>query len=203
MLYIKGVSMVKICLFIFSIVTAVVIVGSVDQNNPAQAADIVVHHTKGYKIWSALSAGPRSIRDGATVLDWPADMNSPFPVLRQGSNNWTCFPDDPHSPGKDPICADQQSLLWFQAYMTGATPHITQPGVAYMLRGGSEASNTDPFATEPPAGQGWMNSPPHIMIFPVGALDTSIYGTDMDAGGPWVMWANTPFQHLMIPVKQR
>jgi len=200
---IKGVNMTRIISITFATVVALVIVASVNQNDLAYAQNRHPHHSNSWKIFNALRAGPRSITANATVLDWPADMKSDFPVLKHGSNNWTCLPDDPHSPGNDPICVDQQSMLWFQAYMNGTTPHLTQPGIAYMLQGGSDASNTDPFAMEPPAGQGWMSAPPHIMIFPVGPLDTTIYGTDPNTGGPWIMWANTPYQHLMIPVKRR
>lgn len=197
--------MAKILLSIFLSVIAVAIVGSVGQNDLAYAHDRNFHvqSSAARKIRNALSAGPRAIRENATVFDWPADMKSDFPVLRSGSNNWTCLSDDSRTPGNDPICADQQSMLWFKSYMSGTTPNLTQPGIAYMLQGGSEPSNTDPFATEPQAGQDWMDSPPHIMIFPVGSLDTAVYGTDEHSGGPWIMWANTPYQHLMIPVYQR
>lgn len=193
--------MSKILSLVLAGMAVVVIIGGVNQNDVASAHSRThVVHSSAWKIWNALSAGPRSIRTNATVVDWPADMNSDFPVLRAGSDKWTCLPDDPRTPGNDPICADQQSMVWFKAYMSGATPSLTQPGISYMLQGGSEASNTDPMAMEPPAGQHWFNTPPHIMVFPAGTLDTSVYGTDPNNGGPWIMWANTPYQHLMIPV---
>ena len=69
-----------------------------------------------------------------------------------------------------------------------------------MLEGGSDASNDDPFAEQPPAGQDWMTAGPHIMIFPAGNLDEKLYGT-MPGDKPWVMFAGTPYEHLMIPVK--
>ena len=47
-----------------------------------------------------------------------------------------------------------------------------------MLQGGSDASNTDPFATKPAEGEDWMNAPAHIMVFPVGKLDPAVYCTD-------------------------
>lgn len=191
--------MAKILLLVFATVLSVVIISGVSPNDTVYAKNYSHYRSATSKIHNALRAGPRSITANATVLDWPATMTGDFTVLRQGSNNWTCLPDDPHSPGVDPICADQQSMIWFRAYMSGATPHLTQPGIAYMLQGGSEASNTDPAAMEPPAGQKWLRTGPHIMIFPTGTLDTSLYGTNMNAGGPWIMWANTPYQHLMIP----
>jgi hypothetical protein len=39
------------------------------------------------------------------------------------------------------------------------------------------------------------------MIFPAGKLDPNVYKTDPHQGGPWIMWAGTPYEHLMVPVK--
>jgi hypothetical protein len=53
-------------------------------------------HSDEWKIANALSAGPASITDHATVIDWPAnpkDGMSHGSVLRQGTNGWTCMPD--------------------------------------------------------------------------------------------------------------
>jgi hypothetical protein len=72
-----------------------------------------------------------------------------------------------------------------------------------MLAGGTDASNTDPFATGPAQGNHWIRTGPHVMI--VGA-DADFYNqypklASPDTAAPYVMWANTPYQHLMIPVK--
>jgi hypothetical protein len=147
-----------------------------------------------------MSAAPESIAKDATVLDWPATATGDLVTLRKGTNGWTCLPDQPFSPGNDPICADGNAMTWFGAYMQKKQPSIAQAGIAYMLQGGSDASNTDPFAMEPAKGDEWMNAPPHVMIFPSGKLDPKVYGTDMN-GGPWIMWSGTPYQHLMVPVK--
>jgi hypothetical protein len=74
--------------------------------------------------------------------------------------------------------------------------------LAYMLQGGSDASNTDPFATEPAPGDAWMASPPHVMILLPEAIDQTVFTTDHANGGPWVMWAGTPYEHLMVPVAE-
>ena len=84
--------------------------------------------------------------------------------------------------------------------MKKQAPKIRQLGIGYMLQGGSEASNTEPFATKPAAGEDWFKSGPHIMIFPAEKLDATIYGTDYHSGAPWVMFSKTPHEHLMIPV---
>jgi hypothetical protein len=69
-----------------------------------------------------------------------------------------------------------------------------------MLQGGTSASNDDPAATEPPPGQQRMVEPPHLMLFGM-EIDPKVYSTDMKTGLPWIMFANTPVEHLMVPVK--
>jgi len=153
------------------------------------------------KITSALSAAPTDIGTNATVMDWPAKEGAELSVLRKGGEVWTCLPDHPGTPGNDPMCFDRPAMEWAQAWMTKQQPHLKQPGLGYMLQGGSDASNTDPFATKPADGESWVNSPPHIMVFPSGELDMKMYGTEHVHGAPWVMFGGTPYAHLMIPVQ--
>jgi hypothetical protein len=157
--------------------------------------------SKEWKIENAMSAAPESVSNDATILDWPEKEGGDLVELKKGTNDWTCLPDTPTSPGNDPICVDKQAMQWFQAYMTQSSPDLSQSGIAYMLQGGSDASNTDPFATKPAEGEDWLNAPAHIMVLPAGKLDQGIYGTDPKQGGSWIMWAGTPYEHLMIPVK--
>ena len=158
-------------------------------------------NTNDEKIANAMSAAPMAIGKDAAVLDWPAKEGNPFPSLRAGKNGWTCLPDYPVSPGNDPMCADKVAMQWFGAYLEHKTPKISQPGLGYMLQGGSDPSNTDPYATAPKQGESWMSAPAHVMIFPSQKLDTKVYGTDPDSGNPWIMWADTPYAHIMMPVK--
>ena len=152
------------------------------------------------KIANAMSAGPASIAKDATILDNDLDATGKFVALREGSNDWFCFPDLPSTPGNDPQCLDQTWLDWNYAWMAGEAPEVTVPGLAYMLQGGSDPSNTDPLATVPAAGEDWVSTPPHIMITLPGKLDQSVFSTDPHNGGPWIMWARTPYEHLMVPV---
>lgn len=157
--------------------------------------------SKEAKIAEALSAAPDSLRKDATVLDYPEKAGADPAVLQKGTNDWSCFPDYPASPGKDPMCVDKTGMLWLQAYTTQKAPNLTQTGLAYMLEGGSDASNTDPFAEKPTVGEDWITTPPHTMVFPIGKLDQTVYSTNPKNGGPWIMWAGTPYEHLMVPVK--
>jgi len=75
-------------------------------------------------------------------------------------------------------------------------------GARVFFAGGTDGSNTDPYATKPESGNHWIKTGPHIMI--VGG-DASFYDSypksaDPDTSQPYVMWAGTPYQHLMAPV---
>jgi hypothetical protein len=152
------------------------------------------------KIEDAMSAAPAAIAKDATILDLKQDANGKFVVLREGSNGWTCFPDFPNSPTDDPMCLDQTWMKWMDALVAKKDPNITAPGIAYMLQGGTDASNTDPDASAPAAGEDWVASPPHIMILMPGKIDQSVFSTDPHSGGPWIMWPGTPYEHIMMPV---
>jgi hypothetical protein len=154
------------------------------------------------KIENAMSAAPSSVSAAATILDNAVDDAGQFVVLREGSNGWFCLPDALGTPGPDPWCFDQTWLDWAYAFMAGEEPNVTVAGLAYMLQGGSDASNTDPFATEPEAGNAWMNSPAHVMLLLPEDLVASGFSPDHSSGAPWIMWAGTPYEHLMMPVAE-
>ena len=89
-----------------------------------------------------------------------------------------------------------------------ASPYINHPiALANILanEGGiTDASNTDPYASKPTASNHWIKTGPHVMV--VGA-DASFYDAypkspDPDTSVPYVMWAGTPYQHLMAPVRR-
>lgn len=122
-------------------------------------------------------------------------------TLRKGTNGFTCMPDDPGSPGADPMCLDANSMAWLDALLDHKPPAPNKVGFIYMLAGGSDSSNTDPYAAHPSPPQKWIKTGPHVMV--VGA-DPSFYdqypkGADPDTTVPYVMWAGTPYQHLMAP----
>jgi hypothetical protein len=152
------------------------------------------------KIADAMRAGPSAIAENATILDYAMDDAGKFVVLREGSSDWFCFPDTPGGPIDDPTCYDATWLEFLYAFVAGEEPNVTVPGIAYMLQGGSDASNTDPFATEPAAGEEWVISPPHIMLLLPEDIDQTVFSTDHDSGGPFIMFAGTPYEHIMMPV---
>jgi hypothetical protein len=134
------------------------------------------------------------------IVDWPTEATGDLVTLRQGDNGWTCFTDTPGTPANDPMCLDKTWMVWFQAYLTGSEPEINNVGVAYMLQGGSDASNTDPAATEPAPGEDWVISAPHLMLLAPGGFDPADFSTDHLSNQPYIMFEGTPYEHLMILV---
>ncbi len=157
--------------------------------------------TVEWKIENALSAAPVAIATNATVLDWAASEGAEMPQLRAGTNGWTCMPDMPDTPGNDPMCLDGPWMAWAAGWMGHTKPDVKSVGVAYMLQGGSDASNTDPYATEPDPATGWIMSGPHVMIVVPDPSALDVLTTDHASGGPYVMWQGTPYAHIMVPVK--
>jgi Ni/Co efflux regulator RcnB len=152
-------------------------------------------------IESAMHAAPKAIGERATVVAMGAD--GAMRTLKQGDNGFTCMGDNPATPGPDPMCADAVATDWLMAYLGKKEPAKGKVGLVYMLEGGTDASNTDPYATAPTADNHWIKTGPHFMI--VGAADEfyAAYpsGPDPATDAPYVMWAGTPYQHLMAPVK--
>jgi hypothetical protein len=111
------------------------------------------------------------------------------------------MPDNPQSPGADPICVDANGMEWLQAWVGRKNPPADKMGFGYMLMGGSDAMNDDPFATKPAEGHQWVDTGPHVMILNIGDRFAGYPATHDDTTKPYVMWPNTPYRHLMIPVK--
>jgi hypothetical protein len=165
----------------------------------AQAADAKTP-SDAQLIASAMRAAPARVARDATVIAIGADGK--MRTLRQGSNAFTCMPDNPTTPGPDSMCMDKNAMGWAQAWM-GHQPPPGKLGLMYMLEGGTDASNTDPYAQKPSSGNHWVKTGPHLMI--VGA-DPAFYATypknpDPDTAVPYVMWAGTPYEHLMAPTE--
>jgi len=98
-------------------------------------------------IESAMSAAPAKVSKGATIVAMEADGK--MRTLRQGTNGFTCMPDNPATPGPDPMCMDKNSMEWVHAWVAHKQPAPGKVGFMYMLAGGTDASNTDPYAAKP------------------------------------------------------
>jgi hypothetical protein len=152
-------------------------------------------------VQSAMSAAPLTVAQDATLLDFPADPAAPLIELRAGTNGWTCFTDWPGTPTYDPMCLDSPWVQVFDALAAGTEPEVSTVAITYMLQGSGSASNTDPFALEPEPGEDWVTDGPSLMVLSPVPLDTSLFSTDHTSGGPYIMWAGTPYEHIMMPVE--
>ncbi len=152
-------------------------------------------HAKEAMIAEALSAAPASMAASAAVADWQGN------VLREGTGPFTCLPTPAgFEAGTTPMCMDGPWMAWANAWGNKTEFTIDRLGISYMLAGDSGASNIDPYATEETEDNEWTVGGPHLMII---TPDTALLDglpTDPENGGPFVMWKDTPYVHVMIPV---
>ena len=145
------------------------------------------------KIRRALLSGPASLTKNATVVETDGSGNTK--VLRQGSNRWICTAGDENKIGDPPMCADPVAMQWFaDVKARRPKPTNTVPGMAYMLCGATQRSNTSPFDTTSPAipiGPHWM------ILWPFEAASYGLPTTLRDKGA-WMMFADTPYAYLHI-----
>ena len=181
--------------------TAASMVSAAETAKKAPAAATAKGPSDAQLIASAQRAAPAKVSKDATIVAMDADGK--MRTLRQGTNGFTCMADSPATPGPDPMCMDKNAMEWVDAWVAHKPPPAGKVGFMYMLSGGTDGSNTDPYATQPEPNNHWIKTGPHVMI--VGG-DASFYDAypknpDPDTTQPYVMWAGTPYQHLMAPVK--
>jgi len=146
-----------------------------------------------------MTAAPAAVVNGATIVQ--IQKGGGMRTLQTGANGFTCTV----LPGGDgtPMCGDKNAMGWMNALMThGAPPNAV--GFMYMLAGDAGTSNTDPYASAATPANHWVKTGPHVMI--VGPAAKSMgypANPDADPTKPYVMWANTPYAHLMIPVSSQ
>jgi hypothetical protein len=113
------------------------------------------------------------------------------------------MPDDPNTPGHDPMCLDRNGLQWFKSLLAHQSPPEGKIWLGYMLKGSSDASSDDPYATDPPEGKKWVEAGPHVIIGGPGIkkmLD-SYPGSADDTSKPYLMFGGTPYEYLVLPVQ--
>lgn len=148
-------------------------------------------------IADAVKAAPPGLAETVKVMDWEGN------VLREGSGTYVCFPTPPQLSGTAPMCMDGTWMKWGEAWQ-GKTPFQAERlGISYMLAGDEGASNTDPYAEGPTEGDDWVVEGPHLMLVVPDAAMLDGIPTDPTTGGPYVMWAGTPYAHVMVPVGPR
>lgn len=154
--------------------------------------------TTADKIARAMTAAPTDITDQATFVDVDGT------VLQEGTNGWTCLPGIPLVPGDThPMCNDAVWMSWMAAAASGGEFSTDVIGISYMLAGDAMVNNADPMATDPNDGGIWVQDGPHIMmLFPNRDMLAGLT-RDPYAGGPYVMWGDTPLWHVMLPIEAK
>ena len=146
------------------------------------------------QIAHARAAAPAAVSADATIV---IDGE----VAVEGSNGWTCMPDTLPGDGAA-MCND---ALWgemMNAVGTKAAFKANGVGISYMLLGeppGSGVSNSSPYHPDRLNADDYVETGPHVMVIVPKELLEGIT-TDPTTGGPYVMWKDTPYAHIMIPV---
>ena len=148
------------------------------------------------KVKRAMAAAPSHISAQATIMDTDGT------ILKKGTNKWVCLPDV--MPGdKNPICNDGTWMKMLGALQTKADFTPEAIGISYMLKGdfGAGVSNSDPYHPEHKNAKDYVETGPHLMIIVPKELLKGITD-DPSKGGPYVMWGDTPYAHIMIPIDE-
>jgi hypothetical protein len=153
-------------------------------------------HSDAWKIRNALSAGPASITDHATVVDRPLNVEDGRihgRVLRQGSNGWTCVPDIPGRPQHDPMCADETMMKWLAATLVAKKPDIDRVGLSYMLMGEARQGQNEAPQKDPTQVKEWFYIGPHVMVVLPDSAKEALRGInqDLSRNEPYVTLLNS------------
>ena len=147
------------------------------------------------QIAHARAAAPAAVSADATIV---IDGE----VAVEGSNGWTCMPDTMPKDGAA-ICIDAQWGEMMAAIGAKAAFKASGVGISYMLLGdpeGTGTSNSDPFHPDVKNADDYVETGPHLMVIVPKELLEGM-NSDPSTGGPYVMWGDTDYAHIMIPVE--
>jgi hypothetical protein len=173
------------------------------------------HTSDAWKIAAYSSASPSFLGGVATIQEGPQG-----PVLREGTNGWTCMPANPRGMSDPengwasaheamPVCLDAEGFKWLDGYSAyksgnvGIKPqNMVRDAFVWMLQGDNGEDNSRPGVLHrndiaDPAN--WVESGPHLMLMPKDPTSLDKYPTDFMKGEPYTMFAGNPYNHLMIP----
>jgi len=154
------------------------------------------HGSKSEMIALAMRAAPPAVSGAATIVDMDGT------VLRPGTNGWTCMAGimagDHH-----PMCNDAVWMRLMKAVAEKADFQTDRIGISYMLAGDARVNNADPFDTHEDPGEVWVQEGPHLMIVLPNRAMLAGVSDDPNNGGPYVMWKDTPYAHIMVPTAPR
>jgi len=154
-------------------------------------------------IEKALSAAPRQMKEGATVIKWKADNT--YDTLRKGTNRLVCY-DRSGEPGKQPFAVQCTSIANLERVAQNRKfEAMTDKAARDKAIDDAEKGGT---RVKPEYGSVWltMNGPDkehariHTTIAVPGATTQSTGLPDNNKqGGVWIMNAGTSTAHIMTP----
>jgi hypothetical protein len=159
--------------------------------------------TPDESIEKALSAAPRQMKEGATVIKWKADNT--YDTLKKGTNRLVCY-DRSGEPGKQPFAVQCTSIANLERVAQNRKfEAVTDKAARDKMIDDAEKNGT---RVKPEYGSVWltMNGPDkehariHTTIAVPGATTQSTGLPDNNKqGGVWIMNAGTSTAHIMTP----
>jgi hypothetical protein len=147
------------------------------------------------QIAHARSAAPESVSANAAVM---IDGE----VAAEGSNGWTCMPEVFPGDGAA-VCIDATWAAMMGALGAKEAFEASSFGMSYMLSGdpeGGGVSNSNPYHEDHASAEDYVETGPHLMIIVPKSLLEGMTD-DPSEGVPWVMWGDTDYAHIMVPVE--
>ena len=146
-------------------------------------------------IKDAEAGAPPTISEKAAIAR--LEPHGKVTAVRPGGNGFTCtlFPDESRAP----FCGDRSAFGWLVAAMSGKPKPSTTGGVAYMAKGGLHYETPEgKIVMQPTSTTKKVKEPPHWMLLT--PLDPAATGipSHPNPGGTYIMFAGTPYAHLMI-----
>ena len=156
------------------------------------------------QVVQAASAGaPDAISQNAAIA-W-IDSAGALHQMRAGTNGFTCVIVVP-DPFGGPICGDQPAAGWLMAMLSHAAqpPTMSAPGIAYMAQGGTHYEDAqgnvlmEHNLTPHAAGSHQVREQGHWMLIWPYDPATSGLPTRENGAGSYIMFAGTPWAHVMV-----
>jgi hypothetical protein len=170
---------------------------SAQEETTEDKGGLVPKLSESEQIRLAMSAAPEPIARNATVMT--IDQNDRLVTVKEGTNEFTCLSDLPGSPKADPICMDPHAKEFIDAMLKKAPkPTNKEPGIAYMANGGQHWEKDGRVLMEKEPGAKLVDEPPHWMVFWPFDPQTTGLPTEPNQGGVYIMFAGTPYAHLMV-----
>lgn len=163
----------------------------------------VVAAPDSVQIEGALLSIPASMRDGATVvLDAPSARRV---TLRQGTNDFICRANALKNRFFTECYPRELDAFWTRNEalgQEGKSGAETINALVEDVQAGRLKTPPVGAVTYEMGGDSQSSSLPHMIVFLPNATSASSGLPDkMDYYRPWLMWAGTPFAHVMVPGK--